>query len=94
MHWGGDDWGPMVSDEEPADTEGLLCESVGSRPKTEVAEVVKVRITKRQLEELLGRVDLKELSVHQAVALLLTSAASPTHHRPWRPALQSIPEAN
>ncbi|KAK4746357.1 hypothetical protein SAY87_012669 [Trapa incisa] len=74
-----------------------LCErDCCSRPKLAVTEMVKVRISRRQLEEiLLGRVGVEELPVNQAVAQLLTSASNrATHHRTWRPALQSIPEAN
>lgn len=93
MHWGGDDWGSVAEEEEEtAEIEGLLGKSVSSR-SPEAVEVVKVRITKRQLEELLGKVDGKELTVHQAVVALL-SAGPGSHHRPWQPALQSIPEAN
>ncbi|XP_022735554.1 uncharacterized protein LOC111288861 [Durio zibethinus] len=54
---------------------------------------VKVKITKKQLEELLGRVVVKELSVQQVLAQLITvSNQYETNQRSWRPALQSIPE--
>ncbi|XP_021288497.1 uncharacterized protein LOC110419730 [Herrania umbratica] len=56
---------------------------------------VKVKITKKQLEELLGRVDVKELSVQQVLAQLINvSNQYETNQRSWRPALQSIPEVN
>ncbi|KAK4804093.1 hypothetical protein SAY86_003910 [Trapa natans] len=102
MKWGGgDDWSSMawtLEEEGPADIMGgRVCERdccSGTKMAT-AAEMVKVRISRRQLEELLGRVDVKEMSVHQAVALLLTAAANgASNHRPWRPALQSIPEGN
>ncbi|XP_022717675.1 uncharacterized protein LOC111276131 [Durio zibethinus] len=54
---------------------------------------VKVKITKKQLEELLGRVDVKELSVQQVLAQLINvSNQYEANQRSWRPALQSIPE--
>ncbi|XWS11216.1 hypothetical protein CRYUN_Cryun38cG0065200 [Craigia yunnanensis] len=56
---------------------------------------VKVKITKKQLEELLGKVDVKELSVQQVLAQLINvSNQYETNQRSWRPALQSIPEVN
>ena len=56
---------------------------------------VKIKITKKQLEELLGKVDLKELSVQQVLAQLINvSGRFDSHPRSWRPALQSIPEVN
>ena len=56
---------------------------------------VKVKITKKQLEELLGRVDVKELSVQQVLAQLINvSNQYEANQRSWRPALQSIPEVN
>ncbi|KAI4308008.1 hypothetical protein L6164_031127 [Bauhinia variegata] len=54
---------------------------------------VKIKITKKQLEELLGKMDVKELKVNQVLAQLLNhSDGCQVHQRPWRPALQSIPE--
>lgn len=56
---------------------------------------VKFKITKKQLEELLGRIDMKELSVEQVLAQLMMSVGSDryeSHQRSWRPNLQSIPE--
>ena len=56
---------------------------------------VKVKITKKQLEQLLGRVDVKELSVQQVLAQLINvSNQYETNQRSWKPALQSIPEVN
>ncbi|XWS27843.1 hypothetical protein CRYUN_Cryun25bG0014600 [Craigia yunnanensis] len=56
---------------------------------------IKVKITKKQLEELLGRVDVKELSVQQVLAQLINvSNQYEANQRSWRPALQSIPEVN
>ncbi|XVE50630.1 hypothetical protein DITRI_Ditri01bG0178900 [Diplodiscus trichospermus] len=65
-----------------------------SSPATTINEV-KVKITKKQLEELLGRADVKELSVQQVLARLINvSDQYEADQRSWRPALQSIPEVN
>ncbi|KAF5472797.1 hypothetical protein F2P56_009484 [Juglans regia] len=62
---------------------------------------VKITITKKELEELLGRVDVQGLSAKQILASWWAHAADrrfnsvlKEHHRPWRPTLQSIPEVN
>ncbi|XVF70675.1 hypothetical protein PTKIN_Ptkin11bG0181600 [Pterospermum kingtungense] len=66
-----------------------------SSAATTTGHEVKVKITKKQLEELLGRVDVKELSVQQVLAQLINvSNHYETNQRSWRPALQSIPEVN
>lgn len=66
-----------------------------STSTTTTTTEVKIKITKKQLEELLGKVDLKELSVQQVLAQLINvSDRFDSHPRSWRPALQSIPEVN
>ncbi|KAF7831365.1 DUF4228 domain protein [Senna tora] len=60
---------------------------------------VKIKITKKQLEALLlappGKVSVKDLRVEQILAQLMAhSDRFQAHQRPWRPALQSIPELN
>ncbi|KAG2684289.1 hypothetical protein I3760_10G069900 [Carya illinoinensis] len=66
-----------------------------------VTREVKIKIRKEELEELLGRVDVQGLSAKQVLESWLVHAADrrfnnvlAEHHRPWRPALQSIPEVN
>ncbi|KAK3199677.1 hypothetical protein Dsin_023092 [Dipteronia sinensis] len=68
---------------------------VSSSTKTTTTTEVKIKITKKQLEELLGRAELKQLSVQQVLAQLMNvSDRYETNQRSWRPALQSIPEVN
>ncbi|KAL2316760.1 hypothetical protein Fmac_030636 [Flemingia macrophylla] len=51
--------------------------------------VVKIKMTKKQLKELVGKMEVKELSsVEQVLAHFINH--SPQH--PWRPALHTIPE--
>ncbi|XP_024960750.1 uncharacterized protein LOC112501271 [Cynara cardunculus var. scolymus] len=57
------------------------------------ATTVKIKISKKQLEELLGRADVQGLTVQQVLAQLMNvSDRFETHQRTWRPALHSIPE--
>ncbi|XP_030522991.2 uncharacterized protein LOC115735725 [Rhodamnia argentea] len=89
---------------EAEETEELLEKS--RRHRSSNAEVpsvaaparneVKIRITKRQLEELLGKPGAEEAKpVQQLVSQLMAMTASDrfeTGQRSWRPALKSIPE--
>ena len=59
------------------------------RAKTEI----KIKISKKQLEELLGRTDVQGLTVEQVLARLMNVSDRFEYHQcAWRPALQSIPE--
>ncbi|TYH74880.1 hypothetical protein ES332_D05G434100v1 [Gossypium tomentosum] len=107
--WAGDDWGTTVADYGEDDgfsdiktkEKGIVGDhhqkdgfiTTSSSP---TVHEVKVKITKKQLEELLGRVDVKELSVQQVLAQLInvSNQFDETNQRSWRPALQSIPEVN
>ncbi|XVE80384.1 hypothetical protein DITRI_Ditri14bG0135500 [Diplodiscus trichospermus] len=108
--WAGDDWGNDAVDdgffvnESTRDTceykgmmkieeKGLLGFTTSS--SATATHEIKVKITKKQLEELLGRVDVKELSVQQVLAQLINVGNQyDANQRSWRPALQSIPEVN
>ncbi|MQM09239.1 hypothetical protein Taro_042110 [Colocasia esculenta] len=61
------------------------------------ATEVKIKITKKQLEELLRKVDAQGLPLQQLLTHLVSGAsdvdALHDRARHWRPALQSIPEA-
>ncbi|CAI0407196.1 unnamed protein product [Linum tenue] len=57
---------------------------------------VKIKVSRRELEELMSRVEMQGLSSEQVLARLIISsagaAAAEDHHRHWKPVLQSIPE--
>ncbi|XP_058099656.1 uncharacterized protein LOC131244005 [Magnolia sinica] len=57
---------------------------------------VKIKISKRQLEELLARFDIQGMSVEQVLTQLMNkgSGGCVVRYQPWRPTLQSIPEGN
>ncbi|RDX78963.1 hypothetical protein CR513_40675, partial [Mucuna pruriens] len=74
------------STEEEEEEIGSFASSNGVKKAT---REVKIKITKKQLEELVGKVEeVKELRVEHVLAHLIKHSL----HRPWRPALQSIPE--
>ncbi|KAF7815824.1 DUF4228 domain protein [Senna tora] len=59
---------------------------------------VKIKITKKELEKLISRMEVKEMRADQVLAKLMSYGGSGyevnQHQRSWRPALQSIPEVN
>ncbi|KAI3703833.1 hypothetical protein L1987_74028 [Smallanthus sonchifolius] len=60
--------------------------------KTATREV-KIKISKKKLEELLGKTEVQGLTVEQMLAQLMSvSERFESHQRSWRPALRSIPE--
>ncbi|XP_010545508.1 PREDICTED: uncharacterized protein LOC104817856 [Tarenaya hassleriana] len=65
-----------------------------SKSMVGISSEVKIKIEKKQLEELLGKVNVKELNVQQVLTYLMNSGDDryETNQRSWRPVLQSIPE--
>ncbi|XP_057540453.1 uncharacterized protein LOC130818336 [Amaranthus tricolor] len=56
---------------------------------------VKVKITKKELQELLGKMKMRQQGFspeHVLGQLVKVSVHCESHHRSWRPRLQSIPE--
>ena len=109
MQWGGDDWGSPAVDHRgfPGDTSGDMSHkkdtsyanyatTMSNSASTTAGTEVKIKITKKQLEELLSKADVKDMTVQQVLAKLISvSDRYQTQQiRAWRPALQSIPEVN
>ncbi|KAI3820530.1 hypothetical protein L1987_08078 [Smallanthus sonchifolius] len=69
---------------------GKRDEDSGKRPMKEV----KIKITKKQLEELLGMKEMQGLTLEQVLTRLINGGDGvfQSNQRSWRPALQSIPE--
>lgn len=57
---------------------------------------VKIKMTKRELEELVRNVEMQGLSLEQVLARMINgnNGYQLEHQRSWRPVLQSIPEVN
>ncbi|CAI0379803.1 unnamed protein product [Linum tenue] len=85
--------GLFPGDEVEEGEENLLLGQEKQKVQGEATEV-KIKISKKQLTELLGNVDLKGLSVQQVLARLVAVSDEFEAHdqRSWRPNLQSIPE--
>lgn len=82
-----DDW-DFYKLEEEEEEETRLLKSPGAN-----TDQLKIKVTKKQLEEVLGRADMVGMSTEQLlVELVKVKGEFEVRHRPWRPALQSIPE--
>ena len=69
----------------------FICSTSNGNEKTSTE--VKIKITKKQLEELIGNMEVKELGIEHILSHLVKhSHQYHSFHRPWRPALYSIPE--
>ncbi|KAE9456649.1 hypothetical protein C3L33_11583, partial [Rhododendron williamsianum] len=111
MQWAGEDWGSPAAPEQLLSGEDTLLRNADKNNKADVSSSssppsttatpatktteVKIKITKKQLEELLGKVEVQGLSVHQLLDQLMSASDRfVAQQRSWRPALQSIPEIN
>ncbi|XP_060210759.1 uncharacterized protein LOC132637729 [Lycium barbarum] len=109
MQWGGEDW--SLPSTVPKTNKDFYCHKtmkveedhlhIGEEKEnfnsstSMIKEVIKIKITKKQLSELMGKADVEGLSVHQLLTKLMNvNEGIELHHRSWRPALQSIPEVN
>lgn len=67
-----------------------------SSSTTTTSTTVKIKITKKQLKELLGKAEVKGLSLQQILSQLMNASSDHRSYEPqqqsWRPNLQSIPE--
>lgn len=110
MQWAGEDWDSLAAPEHLLSGEDTLIRNAEKNNKADVSSSpppsttatpaaktteVKIKITKKQLEELLGKVEVQGLSVHQLLDQLMSASDRfVAQQRSWRPALQSIPEIN
>ncbi|KAL5972644.1 hypothetical protein ACLOJK_039449 [Asimina triloba] len=107
MTWAGEDWSQLdpehdrsingshrkaAKKEESTEEESLL----GGKTAVSSTEV-KIKISKKQLEELLGKFDVQGMTFEQLLTQLIDAGSTESQqlrHRPWKPALQSIPESS
>ncbi|KAJ0983101.1 hypothetical protein J5N97_011356 [Dioscorea zingiberensis] len=87
-------WADDEEWEEEEEEEMMMGEMREKEIKMEPSKEVKIKITKKQLEELLHKADMQGLPLQQALMLLMSvgDAGVTENDRHWRPVLQSIPE--
>lgn len=107
--WGGEYWGSPESSPErfllsgesckesvkrevagDENSGGRSCTTGGKTPATEV----KIKITKKQLEELLGMKEMHGMTIEQVLTRLINGGEGvfDFNQRTWKPELYSIPE--
>lgn len=103
MIFAGDDWGSFSSKHSRgcggnATTSGGDPEKhrlLGGKEAASCAQPqVKIKMTKRELEDLVKKLEMQGLSLEQVIGRLVNDEDEfeVEHHRSWRPSLQSIPE--
>ncbi|KAJ1428744.1 hypothetical protein SESBI_08849 [Sesbania bispinosa] len=119
-YWAGDEWGSLTSKHKKKSSSKVFDEEVDDlglgnyiekerllgvlRASSDANGKVKIKISKKELVELLGTTDHKMIlmnkqqQAHHAspeqVLARLINARDHVHHTPWKPVLQSIPEVN
>ncbi|KAL9320842.1 hypothetical protein ACSQ67_012681 [Phaseolus vulgaris] len=114
MDWGGDDWGSLSSSKRRSMSSGKVFDEVDEASLENVEEKekllgvlrassdpngkVKIKISKKELAQLLGGKESNKHLGEQVLARLIHARDHnedhDVHHRSWRPVLQSIPEVN
>ncbi|KAG6584086.1 hypothetical protein SDJN02_18650, partial [Cucurbita argyrosperma subsp. argyrosperma] len=103
MIFAGDDWGSFsskhgrgrggnasTSSGDPEKYRLLGEKQTSSCPQPQV----KIKMTKRELEDLVKNLEIEGLSLEQVIGRMTNDEDEfqGEHHRSWRPSLQSIPE--
>ncbi|KAL0928070.1 hypothetical protein M5K25_002307 [Dendrobium thyrsiflorum] len=92
--WVDDELDDDLDDELDDDDDGKKGEKSTTRPRARIAASptkVRIKINKKQLEELLSRAQVKSLSILDLMSIGRVSFDEIQMHY-WRPALQSISE--
>ncbi|KAK7303294.1 hypothetical protein RJT34_14197 [Clitoria ternatea] len=108
MDWGGDDWGSLSSKHKRRmssrkvfdEVHGLSLGNVEKekllgalRASSDADGKVKIKISKKELDKLLGK-GTENQSAEQVLVHLMNARDHHAHHRQWKPVLQSIPESS
>ncbi|XP_022140150.1 uncharacterized protein LOC111010880 [Momordica charantia] len=102
--WAGDDWGSFNSKHgrggnattSGGDTEKQRLLGPKKAAATAAAGEVKIKMTKKELEDLVEKLEKQGLSLEEVIGRMVKGGEEDEyemeHHRSWRPSLQSIPE--
>ncbi|XWS12829.1 hypothetical protein CRYUN_Cryun37aG0123800 [Craigia yunnanensis] len=94
-----DDWGSLVSIHRQGDDGEISImekEKLLGGKRDENTREVKITISKKELEQLVQKVDMQGLTLEQVLVRMVKGedVYEEEHHRSWKPVLQSIPEVN
>ncbi|XP_022724048.1 uncharacterized protein LOC111280822 [Durio zibethinus] len=95
-----DEWGSLVSTHRQGTDDGEISimekeKFIGGK-RAANSRVLKITISKKELEKLVQKVDMQGLTLEQVLARMVKggNVYEEEHHRSWKPVLQSIPEVN
>lgn len=106
MHWAGEDWDDFTTQDEEDHRHHHSSKKTSIKAsKTETVTEdgkscdpsryeIKIRLTKKQLQDLLSKVNVHDLTGSAAAPGLDRKTEECNQHRLWKPVLQSIPEVN
>uniref|UniRef100_A0A0A0LRL1 DUF4228 domain-containing protein n=2 Tax=Cucumis sativus TaxID=3659 RepID=A0A0A0LRL1_CUCSA len=105
MVFAGDDWGSFSSKHGRGCGRNVSAATSGGDPEKHrllgekeagscSQPLVKIKMTKRELEVLVKKLEMQGLSLEQVIGRMMKGEEEfeIEHHRSWRPSLQSIPE--
>ncbi|GLT29395.1 hypothetical protein SLA2020_042670 [Shorea laevis] len=95
--WAGEDWGSLTPENRENDDGDL--ERTRLLGRSSSTREVKITISKKELEELMKKVNMQGLSLEEVLGRRVRegsghAAEFPEHHGHWKPELQSIPEVD
>ncbi|CAF2099845.1 BnaA05g18720D [Brassica napus] len=104
MHWAGEDWDDFITqDEEDHHHHSSKKTSTKARKTVNVKREskscdpphheIKIRLTRKQLQDLLNKVNVHDLTGYAAPDIDRKNQEG-NQHRLWKPVLQSIPEVD
>ncbi|XP_010466221.1 PREDICTED: uncharacterized protein LOC104746441 [Camelina sativa] len=104
MHWAGEDWdefipeyhhhhGSKSTSREEAHQKVIVTRDCKSSDPSDVHEMIKIRLTKKQLQDLLNKVNVHDFSCPSQINRGGYDEEG-NQQGLWTPVLQSIPEAN
>ncbi|EOA31746.1 hypothetical protein CARUB_v10014962mg [Capsella rubella] len=102
MHWAGEDWDEFIEDSSKSTSRVEAHDKVivtRDCKSSSDHEMIKIRLTKNQLQDLLNKVNVHDLTFHQQPFSSCPSLIDRGGYEEgnqqglWRPVLQSIPEA-
>lgn len=101
MHWAGEDWDEFITEDHHSSKISKEAKTVivtQDCKSTDPSHEIKIRLTKKQLQDLLNKVNVHDLTFHQQAfscpSQINRGNEEANQQRLWRPVLQSIPEVN
>ena len=105
MHWAGEDWDDFITQDEKEDYHHHSSKKTSTKASKTVTvkreskscdpshHEIKIRLTRKQLQDLLNKVNVHDLT-SSAASHIDRNTEEGNQPRLWKPILQSIPEVD